>query len=293
MKPSRRTAGVPASAAARRAFRRHPSDDYAAADSGWDCRPRPRPCFRAPQRHGDHVTRRELKTRRHAVRIGLVERHRHQNIDNSAHTAMLAVWPIPARLRKGEGSSATRSNHERICRPSSDVVGRDRPLAGLSRRRAAHVTENASSAIGATYAQFLGFLTEHLGGAADTETNCQTHASRYSRFHGVQAQPGNRQSILDASALLASGLFARFLERKGKGKVAALSAVRTPSFEELAESRSRDVRRRADYRRRIRRKARPVRRGFSHATPRCWLCFMAPVCACLRRSVSKRRDIRR
>ena len=43
--------------------------------------------FARAQRDGHKITWRKFKTRRHPVGIGLVECYRHQDIDNSIHTA--------------------------------------------------------------------------------------------------------------------------------------------------------------------------------------------------------------
>ena len=66
-------------------------------------RPRPRRSLRArraaPRRRRPA---RGSRPARHAVGIGMVERDRHQNIDECAWPWADADWPIPARLRKGE-----------------------------------------------------------------------------------------------------------------------------------------------------------------------------------------------
>ncbi len=46
------------------------------------------------ERHADDVAGRKLHPRRHPVGIGLVERDRHQDIDECV-AAMAKVWPIP------------------------------------------------------------------------------------------------------------------------------------------------------------------------------------------------------
>ena len=46
------------------------------------------------ERHGDDIAGLKLHPARHAIRIGVVERHRHQNIDEWRDHAA-CVWPIP------------------------------------------------------------------------------------------------------------------------------------------------------------------------------------------------------
>jgi integrase/recombinase XerC len=78
-------------------------------------------------------------------------------------------------------------------------------------------------------AGFLGFLAEHLGGKpklADLGRLAPADVRAYlarRRSDGIEARTLMR-------SLAASRSFARFLEREGRGKVAALAAVRTPKI---------------------------------------------------------------
>ena len=78
-------------------------------------------------------------------------------------------------------------------------------------------------------AQFLGFLTEHLGGAPTLKQIAKLTPADIRAFMASRRNQGTgNRSLMRALAGIRS--FARFLERKGKGKVAALSAVRTPKL---------------------------------------------------------------
>src|SRR6185312_13396330 len=76
-------------------------------------------------------------------------------------------------------------------------------------------------------AQFLSFLAGHLGGAPTLKELAALSP------HDVRAFMAARRGAGIGSRSLMRGLagtrsFARFLERNGKGKVAALTAVRAP-----------------------------------------------------------------
>jgi integrase/recombinase XerC len=79
-------------------------------------------------------------------------------------------------------------------------------------------------------AGFLAFLTEHLGGkpslkqlAALAPVDVRAYLARRRRDN-IEARTLTR-------SLAAARSFARFLEREGRGKVAALAAVRTPKIQ--------------------------------------------------------------
>jgi integrase/recombinase XerC len=77
--------------------------------------------------------------------------------------------------------------------------------------------------------QFLGFLAGHLAGAPALKQLAKLTPSDVRSF--MAARRGNgvgNRSLMRALAGIRS--FARFLERNGKGKVAALAAVRTPKL---------------------------------------------------------------
>ncbi|MEA2954416.1 MAG: integrase/recombinase XerC [Alphaproteobacteria bacterium] len=75
--------------------------------------------------------------------------------------------------------------------------------------------------------QFLGFLAEHLGGAPSLKQLAKITPQDVRAF-----MAGRRASGIGGCSLMrnlaGARSFARFLERNGKGKVAALAAVRAP-----------------------------------------------------------------
>jgi integrase/recombinase XerC len=75
--------------------------------------------------------------------------------------------------------------------------------------------------------QFLGFLAEHLGGAPSLKQLAKITPQDVRAF-----MAGRRASGIGGRSLMrnlaGARSFARFLERNGKGKVAALAAVRAP-----------------------------------------------------------------
>ncbi len=76
-------------------------------------------------------------------------------------------------------------------------------------------------------AQFLGFLAEHLGGAPSLKQLGKLEPADVRAFMAARrAQGAGNRSLMRGVAGARS--FARFLERNGKGKMAALAAVRTP-----------------------------------------------------------------
>ena len=75
--------------------------------------------------------------------------------------------------------------------------------------------------------QFLSFLTEHLGRAPGLKTLARLTPADIRAFMAARRADGlSSRSLMRILAGCRS--FARFLERSGKGKVGALSAVRTP-----------------------------------------------------------------
>jgi len=78
-------------------------------------------------------------------------------------------------------------------------------------------------------AQFLTFLTEHLGGAPTLKQLAKITPADVRAFMAARRNEGaGNRSLMRGLAGIRS--FARFLERNGKGKVAALTAVRTPKI---------------------------------------------------------------
>ena len=89
----------------------------------------------------------------------------------------------------------------------------------------------ASPLTGEAYArdlrQFIGFLTEHLGGAPDLVAFAGLKPADLRAFMAKRRHAGiESRSLMRSLAALRS--FARHLEREGKGKAAAFAAVRTP-----------------------------------------------------------------
>src|SRR3974390_3239568 len=77
--------------------------------------------------------------------------------------------------------------------------------------------------------QFLGFLADHLGGAPTLRQLAKLTPSDVRAFMAARRADGaGNRSLMRTLAGCRS--FARFLERNGKGKVAALTAVRTPKL---------------------------------------------------------------
>jgi len=75
--------------------------------------------------------------------------------------------------------------------------------------------------------QFLGFLAEHLGGAPDLKRLAKLAPADVRAFMAARrAEGAGNRSLM--RGLAGARSFARFLERNGKGKVAALTAVRAP-----------------------------------------------------------------
>ena len=75
--------------------------------------------------------------------------------------------------------------------------------------------------------QFLRFLAEHLGGAPTLKQLAKLAPADVRAFMAARRSDGvGSRSLMRTLAGIRS--FTRFLERKGKGKVAALAAVRAP-----------------------------------------------------------------
>src|SRR5499427_2749087 len=77
--------------------------------------------------------------------------------------------------------------------------------------------------------QFLGFLTDHLGGAPSLKQLAKLTPADIRAFMAARRSDGiGNRSLM--RALAGTRSFARFLERNGKGRVAALAAVRSPKL---------------------------------------------------------------
>jgi len=78
-------------------------------------------------------------------------------------------------------------------------------------------------------AQFLSFLAEHMGGAPDLKQLGELKPADVRAFMAARRASGaGNRSLM--RGLAGARSFARFLERNGKGKVAALAAVRAPKL---------------------------------------------------------------
>src|SRR5665213_2113820 len=77
--------------------------------------------------------------------------------------------------------------------------------------------------------QFLAFLAEHLGGPPSLKTLVKLTPADVRAFMASRRSGGAGNRTL-MRGLAGARSFARFLERDGKGKVGALSAVRTPKL---------------------------------------------------------------
>jgi integrase/recombinase XerC len=77
--------------------------------------------------------------------------------------------------------------------------------------------------------QFLAFLAEHLGGAPSLKQLAKLSPADVRAFMAARRADGaGNRSLM--RGLAGARSFARFLERNGKGRLAALAAVRTPKL---------------------------------------------------------------
>jgi integrase/recombinase XerC len=111
---------------------------------------------------------------------------------------------------------------------ASDVVAeviRWRAFLGSERRMSPKTVE----AYARDSSQFLAFLTEHLGGKVTLARLIKLTPADVRAFMASRRADGiGSRSLMRALAGMRS--FTRFLEREGKGRVSALSAVRAPKI---------------------------------------------------------------
>jgi integrase/recombinase XerC len=177
------------------------------------------------ERHRNDVARPKVELRRHPIGIGLIERDRNQDIDDArAHDRGVAD---SGRLRKGEGSPAILALMTAF--PAApDVqaqIAHWLAYLGAERRMSPKTLEAYRRDVG----QFLGFMAEHLGGTPSLKRLARLTPADIRAFMAARRADGlGNRSLM--RALAGARSFARFLERNGKGKVAALNAVRTPKL---------------------------------------------------------------
>jgi integrase/recombinase XerC len=116
---------------------------------------------------------------------------------------------------------------ETLQKACSKDVAREaaRWLAHLAAER--HLSELTREAYARDVAAFLDFLARHLGGRPSLAALSKLAPADIRAYLARRRASGIESRTLVRS-LAAARSFARFLEREGKGKVAALSAVRAP-----------------------------------------------------------------
>lgn len=104
-------------------------------------------------------------------------------------------------------------------------IGRWLRFLGAERRMSAKTLD----AYRRDVSQFLAFLAGHLGGAPSLKMLARLTPADIRAFMAARRAEGiGNRSLM--RGLAGARSFARFLERNGKGKVAALAAVRTPKL---------------------------------------------------------------
>jgi len=98
-------------------------------------------------------------------------------------------------------------------------------LAHIASER--HLSELTREAYARDVAALLEFLTEHLGGRPNLLALAKLAPADIRAFLACRRAAGNESRTL-VRALAAARSFGGFLEREGKGKTAALAAVRAP-----------------------------------------------------------------
>jgi integrase/recombinase XerC len=104
-------------------------------------------------------------------------------------------------------------------------IGRWLGYLGAERRMSPKTLEAYARDVG----QFLDFLTQHLGGAPSLKALARLSPADVRAFMAARRSEGTSSRSL-MRVMAGTRSFARFLERNGKGKVGALSAVRAPKI---------------------------------------------------------------
>jgi len=133
-----------------------------------------------------------------------------------------------APVRGAMGKSKTYSSTEQFANAAPNVAAEAaRWLAHLSDER--RMSAKTLEAYRRDLQQFLGFLAEHQGGAPALADLAELSPADVRAFMAARRDDGvGGRSLMRNLAGVRS--FARFLERNGKGKVAALAMVRAPKI---------------------------------------------------------------
>src|SRR5262249_8751432 len=135
---------------------------------------------------------------------------------------------------------------------------------------------------GALHSSFI-FLPSTWGGVRPPTKIPKTHPPAFAPLLHLRAATG-QANVLSFARFQGSRHLCVFSSARGKGKSTHSAPCVRPSFQGVCRSHSR-CQPPSRLPTSMSAKARSAPHGFSHATRRCSLCFMAQVCAYLRRSV--------
>jgi len=128
-------------------------------------------------------------------------------------------------VKKKLGRQIEMSAQTAIAPDVAAEIGRWLGYLGAERRMSPKTLEAYARDVG----QFLAFLAGHLGGAPSLKALARLTPADVRAFMAARrAQGAGNRTLM--RVLAGARSFARFLERNGKGKVGALSAVRTPKL---------------------------------------------------------------
>lgn len=129
-------------------------------------------------------------------------------------------------MARGDKEKAATTAKALFAIAAKDVAREaERWLAHLSVER--NLADLTLEAYARDVAAFLGFLAEHLGGRPSLSALSKLDPADVRAYLSRRRADGIESRTL-VRMLAATRSFARFLEREGKGKVAALAAVRAP-----------------------------------------------------------------